>query len=154
MKILALDMATRTGWALYNDGEVMSGVINLADKNKKGSHGELFIRFNHHLANLAFKAQDEIDLIVYEQAHFRGGAATRLCVGLATCVLVYAAKYFIRTESVHTATLKKWATGKGNADKGDMIRAACVLGYQPQDDNEADALMLLEYTLRKEGVTK
>jgi Holliday junction resolvasome RuvABC endonuclease subunit len=38
--------------------------------------------------------------------------------------------------------IKKFATGKGNANKPEMIAAAVELGYNPQDDNEADAIHL------------
>ena len=48
---------------------------------------------------------------------------------------------------VHTAELKKWATGKGNAGKPRMIEAARARGWEPVDDNEADAQLLLEYSL-------
>jgi len=42
--------------------------------------------------------------------------------------------------------LKKWATGKGNAGKGEMLAyAKKVLGRNPIDDNEADAVALAEY---------
>ena len=36
--------------------------------------------------------------------------------------------------------IKKFATGKGNANKEAMIEAAKELGYNPKDDNEADAI--------------
>jgi len=38
--------------------------------------------------------------------------------------------------------IKKFATGKGNAGKPEMIEAAKKLGYNPADDNEADAIHL------------
>ena len=38
--------------------------------------------------------------------------------------------------------IKKFATGKGNAGKPEMIEAAKKLGYSPVDDNEADAIHL------------
>ena len=38
--------------------------------------------------------------------------------------------------------IKKFATGKGNANKQAMVDSAIALGYAPQDDNEADAIHL------------
>lgn len=89
----------------------------------------------------------KIDVIVFEQAHHRGGAATAVCVGLVTEVLAFAAEHDIETMPVHTASLKKFATGSGRASKTDMIEAAKARGWNPQDDNEADAQLLLEYGL-------
>lgn len=41
------------------------------------------------------------------------------------------------------SSLKKYATGKGNANKGEMLAAAIRrLGYEGASDNEADALWL------------
>ena len=37
-------------------------------------------------------------------------------------------------------TIKKHATGKGNASKDDMIASVRLRGHNPADDNEADAL--------------
>jgi Holliday junction resolvasome RuvABC endonuclease subunit len=43
---------------------------------------------------------------------------------------------------VPVGTLKKHATGRGNADKAAMIAAMRTKGFRPADDNEADALAL------------
>lgn len=53
-------------------------------------------------------------------------------------------------EFVNVATLKKWATGDGRADKAKMMQA-CIDRYHftPQDDNAADACHLFYYYLRK-----
>jgi len=46
--------------------------------------------------------------------------------------------------------IKKHATGKGNAGKAAMIAAARARGFDPQDDNEADALALLAWATAQE----
>jgi Holliday junction resolvasome RuvABC endonuclease subunit len=88
-------------------------------------------------------------LIVYEQAHHRGGHATELAVGLVTDVLAEAARYNLEHMPVHTGSLKKWATDKGNASKAEMIEKAKKLypSIEIIDDNHADALLLLTYGL-------
>lgn len=54
----------------------------------------------------------------------------------------------IRTIHIPPATLKKFATGKGNAGKVAVIKAAWErLGYDGEDDNEADAAWLRELGL-------
>ena len=95
-----------------------------------------------------------IDVIVYEQAHHRGGAATACCVGLVSTVQAFAAEHGIELMAVHTGELKRWATGKGNVGKPAMIDAARARGWSPANDDEADAALLLEYaneTLWPEG---
>ena len=48
---------------------------------------------------------------------------------------------------VPVATIKRHATGKGNAGKADVIKAVRARGFAPKDDNEADALALLDYAI-------
>ena len=49
-------------------------------------------------------------------------------------------------------TIKKHATGKGNAGKDEMIIAAKSRGHDPKDDNEADALALLHWAIETQEV--
>ena len=143
MNILALDTATKTGWAT-NSGNC-SGVQTF-DVKRGESPGMRFLRCRAWLAEM-LKLLGSIDVIVYEQAHHRGGAATACCVGLVSTVQAFAAEHGVELMPVHTAELKKWATGKGNAGKPEMIKAAKALGWSPVDDNEADAALLLEYAI-------
>jgi Holliday junction resolvasome RuvABC endonuclease subunit len=70
----------------------------------------------------------------------RGGAITivRLALvhGVAREVLARAGVPHVY---VVTSWLKKYATGSGGAKKQDMIDNARDAGYEPRDDNEADA---------------
>lgn len=92
-------------------------------------------------------------LIVYEGAHHRGGAATEICVNMTGRLQEFAVLYALECVSVHTGTLKKFATGSGAASKEKMIElAAVVLRRQPQDDNEADAVHLALWAFHEYGV--
>jgi len=53
-------------------------------------------------------------------------------------------------QGVPVGTIKKHATGKGNASKDDMIAAARSRGHPTVDDNEADALALLYWAVERE----
>lgn len=145
-QILALDMATKTGWA----SQGMSGVQEFT-LNRGESPGMRFLRFRAWLNNM-YSLIPGLNVIVYEQAHHRGGYATSLCVGLVTETLAFAADKNIETMPVHSATLKKWATGKGNANKDAMMKAAKKFGHDPKDDNEADAILLYKYAESTLGV--
>jgi Holliday junction resolvasome RuvABC endonuclease subunit len=48
---------------------------------------------------------------------------------------------------VPVGTIKKHATGKGNAGKHDVIAAMRAMGHPVADDNEADALALLHWAI-------
>lgn len=139
--ILALDMASRTGWALVQDGKVIeSGIVDFS-KRRGESNGLMFLRFRKWLQEITRMSQ--VRLIAYELAHFRGGAATEICVGLQTRAQEMAAELGIESAPVASSTLKKFATGTGRAGKDEMIeKAAKVIGRRPIDDNEADAVLV------------
>ena len=48
-------------------------------------------------------------------------------------------------------TIKKHATGKGNAGKQAMIDAARARDFSPADDNEADAVAILIWAIETKG---
>jgi len=137
--ILALDLATKTGWC--TDGA--SGVQTF-DVKRGESPGMRFLRCRAWLSEMK-NLLPGLEVIYYEQAHHRGGYATEVGVGLVTEVKAFAAQHDIEVSPIHTATLKKWATGNGRASKDDMIAEAEKRGYKPTDDNEADAMLLYEF---------
>ena len=55
-------------------------------------------------------------------------------------------------QGVPVGTIKKHATGKGNASKDDVLSAMRALGHAPADDNEADALALLRWAIASQEV--
>ena len=54
-------------------------------------------------------------------------------------------------EGVPVGTIKRFATGRGNADKAAMIAAIRARGYDPVDNNEADAIALLLWATEGHG---
>lgn len=145
MKILALDQATTTGFAVVNEnGNILdSGVWLLADKKRTGeSRGMRYVRFRHNLEEI-FRKHPEISMIVHEQTLLRGGAATEIANGLKALILEQAELRHVEVSCVHTSELKKFATGNGKAEKPDMEKACFALsGISPRDDNEADAILI------------
>ena len=153
MNILALDLATRTGWALIEHGRRESGV-QVFDVKRGESPGMRYLRFRRWLEEIGPRA----DLIVYEQTvRSPGRMAIEIADGFATRVQEYCAAQgeagrVVDHQGVYPATLKKWTTGKGNAKKPDMLAAAFQLGFVSHaaatwDDNEIDAICLREHAL-------
>lgn len=149
--ILALDMATKTGWAIMtDDGRVIESGVQDFTKRRGESNGLMFLRFRKWLASMMNFGSGPVSLIAYERAHYRGGAATEICVGLQTRAQEIAAEHGIPSAPVSTTTLKKFATGKGNANKAAMMNAARrCLGRDPIDDNEADAVLIAAWARRE-----
>lgn len=78
----------------------------------------------------AYTKKPVIDRIAYEMPHHRGGAATRVLVGLAMHVESFGAKHGIPVFNIHSATIKKFVTGSGKAKKPEMI--ATVMERWPE----------------------
>ena len=138
--ILGLDLASKTGWAHSNGN---GGVIDL--RNKEKDWGQMAVKFH---SNLSFIIEsDKPDRIISELPPNRLlGAARMILLGLHWQARGIAKSYGIPFSNVAVPTLKKWATGSGKADKKEMIRAACDLGWQqPIDDNHADAILICKW---------
>ena len=54
-------------------------------------------------------------------------------------------------EGVPVGTIKRFISGKGNADKQAVIAAVRARGFNPADDNEADALAILLWAMETQG---
>lgn len=157
MKILALDMATSTGWAFIDtddpNASYKSGVLQYREKMGRGRDRtekplclvERLLRFRSDL-QLKLIGNLAPNLIVYEQAHHRGGPATRSGLGMETVLIMEAAHAGRTSHGVHSGTLKKFCTGQGKAEKEAMIAFAKFLTQREiTDDNEADAICLAHW---------
>ena len=140
MNILALDIATTTGWKT----ETSSGVWKLKQK-KDDSPGMKLVRLKSYLKELI--THEKIDIVVYERPAGMFKSAIITESELIGVVLLLCEELLLQYTAYSATEIKKFATGKGNAKKQDMIDAAVALGYNPEDDNEADAIHL--YNLAK-----
>jgi hypothetical protein len=155
--ILALDCGTKTGWCLLKDGKVCESGVQDFSKTRGESNGMMFLKFRKWLRQMIAPhpliGVTAINLVVYESAHHRGGAATEIACNLTGRVQEICADMGIEYVAVHTGTLKKFATGSGAASKEKMIElAAVVLRRQPISDDEADAVHLALWAFHEYGV--
>ena len=144
MKILALDIATKTGWKT----EHASGVRNF--KLKRGeSSGMLLIHFRKFIDEMVKTC--EITLICYERAGGRHAASIAFQSEMIGILKAYCEEHGLNLTAYSAKEIKKHATDNGNAGKPLMIKKAIELGFNPTDDNEADAIHL--YRLAVESLT-
>ena len=145
--ILALDLGTTTGWALMTrDGSITSSTESFKPHRFEGG-GMRFLRFKRWLTEIK-QASDSIDAVYFEEVRRHLGVdAAHAYGGFMAHLTAWCEHHQIPYQGVPVGTIKKHATGKGNASKDEMIAAAKVRGHSPADDNEADALALLHYAL-------
>jgi Holliday junction resolvasome RuvABC endonuclease subunit len=142
-RILGIDPGTNCGWAVLEDGKVLaSGCWDLKPRRHEGG-GMRFVKFRGSLLQV-INSYGPFAAVGYEEvrrhagtdaAHVYGGIVAVLSEALEGLSLPYL--------GVPVGTVKKLATGKGNADKEMMVEAAAkILGRAPEDDNEADAIFV------------
>lgn len=149
MKILAIDPGSSCGYALGDDAgaTLNSGVWQLG-LTRGDSPGMRYIRLRGQL-NTMKAAYPDLGLIVYEQpqaflSKYRGGTATEIAYAMVGEIQSWCTGVGLQHTSVHAATVKKFATGKGNANKEAMVRAGRLrFKTCSENDNEVDALWIL-----------
>lgn len=152
-KILALDLGTKTGWAIWqqadpkNGYQVFSGTINLKNDRFQGG-GMRFLRFRNWLDDINQKR--DIESVYFEEVRRHIGTdAAHVYGGFLATLTAWCEDHNLPYQGVPVSHIKLHATGKGNASKLDVIKAMEAIGYLPTDDNESDALALIELIIKK-----
>lgn len=148
--ILALDLGTTTGWAIRSASDpITHGFITLRPQRFEGG-GMRYLRFKRWLSELT--ATDDIHEVYFEEVRRHAGVdAAHVYGGLMATLTTWCEHHNIPYQGVPVGTIKKHATGQGNAGKEDVIAAIRARGYPVTDDNEADALALLHWAIEQEA---
>ena len=141
MNILALDIATNTGWKTRTS----SGVWNLKP-NRGESEGMRVVRFKSKVRELI--NLESINLVSYERPAGMHKASIMVASEMVGVLKDLCIETGVELACYSAPEIKKFATGKGNANKEAMIKAAILLGYHPKDDNEADAIHLYNLSVK------
>ena len=155
--ILALDLGTTTGWALRSaNGPVAHGFVSFKSQRFEGG-GMRYLRFGRWLTDMltlnAPKTGAQANLTGIGAVYFEevrrhlGVDAAHVYGGLLATLTAWCEHHQIPYQGVPVGTIKRHATGKGNAGKAEVIAAMKALGHPVTDDNEADALALLHWAL-------
>ncbi len=147
--ILALDLGSQTGWALRQlDSGIVSGTMSFRPSRFEGG-GMAFVRFKGWLDEVQ-EYSGPIDRIVFEEVRRHAGTtAAHVYGGFLAHLTAWAEAREIPYQGVPVGTIKKSATGKGNAGKEAVIQAMRELGHDPGDHNEADALAILHWAINQ-----
>lgn len=112
-----------------------------------------FLRFKHRLTETK-NVTGGIDAVFFEEVRRHVGVdAAHAYGGFLAHLTAWCEHHGIPYQGVPVGTIKKHATGKGNGDKKAVIAAIKAKGFDPVDDNEADALALLDWALKNGGVS-
>ncbi len=145
--MLSLDLGSKTGWAVrLSDRTVTSGTVEFKNDRWQGG-GMRFLRFKQWLTEIKQMAGG-LDVVFFEEVRRHAGVdAAHAYGGFLAHVTAWCEHHEIPYEAVPVGTIKRHATGKGNANKDAVIAAVRNLGFDPADDNEADALAILDWAM-------
>ena len=149
--ILALDLGTQTGWAIGGRGcNVTSGTISFKPNRFEGG-GMRYLRFANWLDELE-RLVDGISEVYFEEVRRHLGVdAAHAYGGFLGGLTSWCESNQIPYLGVPVGSIKKHITGKGNAGKRKVMDAVMARGFNPTDDNEADAIALLDLVLTQKG---
>ena len=146
VRILSLDVASTTGWAI---SRLEYGTWNFKTRADE-SMGMKLIRLRSKLEEV--KNLMDFNLIVYERPAGRFKKAIIHEAKMLGLIEEWCETNKIAYRSYSATEIKKYATDKGTAGKPAMIKAAKdKLDYTGNDDNEADALWMLELAKQEYG---
>ena len=149
--ILALDLGTTTGWALRKlSGRILSGTADFKPHRFEGG-GMRYLRFERWLDETLRLAGD-VEAVYFEEVRRHIGVdAAHAYGGFLAGVTAWCEEHAIAYQGVPVGTIKRFITGKGNADKEAVVAAVRARGFMPDDDNEADAIAILLWAIETKG---
>lgn len=149
--MLALDLGTTTGWALRStDGLITSGTLSLRPGRFDGG-GMRYLRFANWLAEIDRLSGPMAAIYFEEVRRHLGTDAAHIYGGFLATVTSWCERKGVAYQGVPVGTIKRHATGKGNAGKQAVLAAVRARGFSPADDNEADAIALLLWATETAG---
>jgi Holliday junction resolvasome RuvABC endonuclease subunit len=151
--ILALDLGTTTGWALsLPDSSVTHGFVSFKPQRFEGG-GMRYLRFRRWLDEMLAttgpsSVQSGLSAVYFEEVRRHLGVdAAHAYGGFLATLTSWCEHQEIPYQGVPVGTIKRHVTGKGNAGKSEMVMAMKTRGYMVAEDNEADALAVLDWAL-------
>ena len=147
--ILALDVATQTGWAKWHNQVTSVGTVTF------GKRGTPLVRV---LARYRDWLVDQLDGGDFQAVAFEAPyigphthqATARVLLGLAAVTELVCDDHDVRCLEANNSSVLLHFTGKGGGKRKDKkartIEACNDRGFHPQNEDEADALGILDFT--------
>ncbi len=151
INILALDLGTKTGFALRRrDGGVAHGTEDFTPR-ASWAPGQKWQRFRSWLS--ATITAHNITQIAFEDVKRHGPGqvlAAHAYGGFRAMLEMVADQHRVSLVPFGVGQIKKHWTGSGVAKKDAMVMQAKVRGFRVVDDNNADALAILHLAIDRE----
>ena len=140
---VGIDPATSCGWAVIGPegARIASGAGKLERRRGDGA-GMLYVRFERLFRELLDSYA--VTMVAYEQQANRFAGSAHVGLGIMAHLQRICEEKSVPYSGVAFSTVKKVATGNGNAKKNMMVIAAEAKWGAVSGDDEADALFIAE----------
>ncbi|MGJ5029089.1 hypothetical protein ACQR1I_19780 [Bradyrhizobium sp. HKCCYLS2038] len=129
-------------------GHIESGTVSFRPSRYDGG-GIRYLRFRGWLDGITTTA---LAAIYFEEVRRHAGTdAAHLYGGFLATLSSWCEEHGVAYQGVPVGTIKRFIAGKGNADKAAVLAAVKARGFAPVDDNEADALAILLWSIATDG---
>ncbi len=146
MKLITLDLGATTGWC---EGDLNTGIENhgtvtfKAPKEKGKWQAKHFLAASKWAFAHFYDHRDNAVLFCEKpNARMPGYDGVKIHFGLHSIISMQACGLGITDDVVSAATIKKYWTGNGKADKDLMVEQTQNYFPEVTDDNESDAIAL------------
>lgn len=146
--IMAFDLAQHTGWAWCAGDSLYTGVIDVSGIASENAHGEMFSRYTVRLTNLISGVAPQH--VYYEDATFaamKHANQARCYFGFRALLLGVCFELGVPVSPISTSTYKARAGLSKSDGKNAVIKWCESLRIPVRDDNEADAVAILNAVL-------
>lgn len=152
--LLSLDLGNKTGFCVLHNHKLESGLLKMTPKKIKSEDKKYYLADCYRF-NLFYNwLEEQNDKYQFNHIYFEEVETLHLSIrasavyfGFRAMLLAFAKRHDIHIVGVSVGTIKKFATGKGNADKEAMIDVSSMEGFLTKDDNIADAYQIMGYAL-------
>jgi hypothetical protein len=144
-------LGTQLGWAIQlSGGSIESGTVSFRPSRHDGG-GMRYLRFRGWLDAVGSDAGTLTAIHFEEVRRHLGTDAAHVHGGMLATLTAWCEQHRVPYQGVPVGTIKHHITGKGNADKQAVIDAVRSRGFNPADDNEADAIAILLWAIETHG---
>lgn len=151
MNILALDLAQTTGFWHHNNGTISTGTREFKRTYFDGG-GIIFFWFQQWLETM-YAGYGHFDIVAFEAVHrHKGTIAAHSYGGFMATLQAFCESKQVPYEGIDALDIKQFWCGSRGAKKQHMIEECRRRGYDPYDDNEADATALGHLVAHKYNV--
>jgi len=149
---LALDLGTKTGWAICAQGRVVTSGTQAFTNGRFDGGGMRYLRFRHWLDELRARLGGELTAVHFEEVRRHTATdAAHVYGGLLATLTAWCEDHGIPYQGVPVGTWKRHVVGKGNASKDAVKDVVRQRGFSPCDDNEADAIAIALWAMETDG---